>query len=282
MRIGIRLAAVMAALVVVCVPAVALADDAGVAGYVVTWINAMLAPVLAALGAWLAAEAIRWLRAHVKHTQSRDALERAVHAIGAAVGEVQQTFVDELKAASADGKLTASEAHNARDRALLSAKEYLGPKGLDAIRAVIGTDENALDHYLIALIETRIADSLSFEPASVAELKEDLDEPRPPTLTRTIPTAIVLLAVFGLASCTPSTRQVADSAVEVVDAACTLGLVDAVAVQVGAADRDIPVEVLAELLCSVPEVYEAFVLAQGQRTDPAVAAVLRAREMGLL
>jgi hypothetical protein len=77
-------------------------------------------------------------------------------------------------------------------------------------------------------------------------------------------------------------RPAAETAVGAIDAACTLGLVDAVAVQVSAADRHIPVEVLAELLCSVPEVYEAWTLARGQRTDPAAAAVLRAREMGLL
>jgi hypothetical protein len=82
---------------------------------------------------------------------------------------------------------------------------------------------------------------------------------------------------FALASCTQL-----QPAVNALDAACTLGLIDAVAVQASAADRGIPVAELAALLCSVPEVYEAWTLAQSQRTDPAVAAVRVAQARGLL
>jgi hypothetical protein len=89
----------------------------------------------------------------------------------------------------------------------------------------------------------------------------------------------VWLAGFALALASCTRLQ---PAVNALDAACTLGLVDAIAVQASAAERGIPVAELAALLCSVPEVYDAWALAHEQRTDPAMAAVLRAREMGLL
>lgn len=125
--------------------------------YVINLILEIVAPIAAALGAWLAAEVIRWLRAHVSHTQTLEALERATVAVGAAVGEVAQGYVSTLKAASEDGTLTAQEAGEAQARALAAARDYLGPRGVALLRASLGLDEQALDRWLVALIEERVA-----------------------------------------------------------------------------------------------------------------------------
>jgi len=132
--------------------------------YLIELILNIAAPIAAALGAWLAAEAIRWLRAHVSHTQTRESLERATVAVAAAVGEVAQVYVSDLKSASADGSLTSAEANEAQSRALAAARDYLGPKGVAMIRATLGTDERALDRWLVALIEERIAAAKEPQP----------------------------------------------------------------------------------------------------------------------
>ena len=125
--------------------------------YLLELILNIAAPIAAALGAWLAAECIRWLRAHVSHTQTLEALDRAEAAVSAAVGEVAQVYVAGLKAAAEDGKLTADEANQAQARALAAARDYLGPRGVALVRTTLGTDERALDRWLVALIEDRIA-----------------------------------------------------------------------------------------------------------------------------
>ena len=127
--------------------------------YVLEFLISILQPIVAALGIWAVAEAIRWIRAHVSHTQSRDALERLVAAVGAAVGETEQVYVSTLKKMATDGKLTAEEHATARTEALSKAKELLGPKGLAAARGVLGNDEGAIDKWLVALIEQRIAEA---------------------------------------------------------------------------------------------------------------------------
>jgi hypothetical protein len=127
--------------------------------YLVNLILEIATPIAMALGAWLAAECIRWLRAHVSHTQTLEALERATSAVEAAVGEVAQLYVSDLKSASEDGALTSDEAREAQARALAAARDYLGPKGVAMVRASLGDDERALDRWLVGLIEARIAAS---------------------------------------------------------------------------------------------------------------------------
>lgn len=125
--------------------------------YLIDLILEIATPIAVALGAWLAAEVIRWLRAHVSHTQTLEALERATSAVEAAVGEVAQLYVSDLKSASEDGALTGDEAKEAQSRALAAARDYLGPKGVAMVRASLGDDEKALDRWLVGLIEARIA-----------------------------------------------------------------------------------------------------------------------------
>ena len=127
--------------------------------YVLEFLITFASPVIAALGAWVAAELIRLLRAKVKNEVLVGALERAVHIVEAAVGDVEQTFVKEAKARAGDTDgLTHDDAAKALQRAYINAKSYLGPRGIAELQQVIGngTEEDIRD-YLVTLIEARIA-----------------------------------------------------------------------------------------------------------------------------
>jgi len=125
--------------------------------YLIEFLLDLFTPLAIVLGTWLAAEVGLWLRAHVSHTQTREALERATAAAGAAVGEVAQVYVSALRKGASDGKLTPAEAGEAQARALAAARDYLGPKGVALLRSALGSDDQAIDRWLVALIEERVA-----------------------------------------------------------------------------------------------------------------------------
>jgi hypothetical protein len=124
--------------------------------YVVEFILALTLPIATAAGSLAAAYLVHWVRENVSHTQTQELLVRAVHAAEVSVGEVAQTFVDDVKRAAEDGKLTDDEAEAALDGALDRARELLGPKGLRRARQVLGDDEDAIDSWLLALIESKV------------------------------------------------------------------------------------------------------------------------------
>lgn len=116
----------------------------------------ILTPVLLALGSLLAAYAVAFIRSHVTHVQSRDALMRGTAAVEIAVGETYQTMVDGLRQAASDGKITDGEAKQALAVTLSSARDYLGPKGVAAFRKALGSDDQALDRWLVGAIEAEV------------------------------------------------------------------------------------------------------------------------------
>lgn len=121
------------------------ADLLGLAG---TAIVGLLGWALTQLGRWLANKTSNeWL------THSYMRLRTAIMV---AVGEVQQTYVDAIKAASADGKLTEMEKSVAQQKAVDAAKSYLGPKGVKQLIAVLGVDDALLDRYIRGNVEAAI------------------------------------------------------------------------------------------------------------------------------
>lgn len=114
------------------------------------------APIAAALLSWGMIELNRLVRIKVANEQLRGALDRATNAVGAAVGATTQALVADAKAKAKDGKLTKDEASQALTAALQRAREGLGANGLSALRGVIGTDEQAIDRWLVDQIEARI------------------------------------------------------------------------------------------------------------------------------
>jgi cysteine synthase len=64
---------------------------------------------------------------------------KAIEAVGAAVVRVSQEYVDDLKKARVDGKLTPEEAKEARERAKAKAVEIGKTQGVDLLK-VLGED----------------------------------------------------------------------------------------------------------------------------------------------
>lgn len=249
--IGIRLAAAVAALMVVCLPSVALAQETNAQNLIEATIASwgtwtVVAGNLLALGiyVWRLIKPEVWERIHPR-------LKRVIPPTVAALATVSGALIAGASWAEAGQTLIAVWG------GALITQDVL--TGLFKPAPPVPTLEAAGVNDVMTMVE-----------------QQRTPKRRPP-LT---PVAIVLVAL-GSTGCT-KLQSAAEATATAIDAACTIGLVDAVAVQVSAADRGIPVDVLAELLCSVPEVYEAWELAQGQRMSQATAAVLRARELGLL
>ncbi len=104
-----------------------------------------------------------WLLAVVtKHVSARAIVLRALQEVGAAVFEVAQTFVSNLKLAAVDGKLTKNEVGEAKRRALELAKSNIGVKGLKRLAKVLGIED--IEAWLGNKIESSIASAKLTSP----------------------------------------------------------------------------------------------------------------------
>lgn len=124
--------------------------------YALDLILAIVLPIATAAGSLVAAYLTHWLRENIAHTQTQDLMVRAVAAAELSVAEVAQSYVDALKANSADGRLTTGEAEDALEDALDRAYELLGPKGIARARQVLGEDDEAIERWIVALIESKV------------------------------------------------------------------------------------------------------------------------------
>lgn len=105
--------------------------------------------------AGVAVQAVRRWAAKLEAEWAQRVMEEAASAAERAVLAVNQTFVDEVRAAKADGKLTSEEAQLAVRKALAIAKHQLGADLLAALIRVVGSEANA-NHVLTDLIESAL------------------------------------------------------------------------------------------------------------------------------
>jgi len=103
--------------------------------------DVLLSLVIAILGI-----AARWI---AKRVEMSDTKAEAIEAILLAVNSVRQTYVDDLKAAAADGTLTDSEKAEARRRAGAIALQLVGPKAAELIKS---WGEEKLRAYIEAMV----------------------------------------------------------------------------------------------------------------------------------
>ena len=101
--------------------------------------------------------ALRALNAYVKSTYLRDVLVRAGAEAQAAVDEVAQVYVKEIKRANEDGVLTDEEKAKAKAMAVEIFKSNLGKKGLDRLIKVLGMDD--LQSWISGKIESAVGKS---------------------------------------------------------------------------------------------------------------------------
>ncbi|WP_233104165.1 hypothetical protein [Haliangium ochraceum] len=117
-----------------------------------------VSPVLLAALAWLSAKAASLIQGKVSNEYLRGVLVRLDEAVTTAVKDLQQTVVDEIKRASADGKLTSEEKKRIKQSAIDHVKSYLGPKGVRILAEVLGLDDDGLGGFLAARVEAAVHD----------------------------------------------------------------------------------------------------------------------------
>jgi len=120
--------------------------------------DVLLPAVLALLGALLAygAAYLRSRTEAIKDERLRqaaiDVINRAAVEVHASVQYVAQTYVDDLKAAKEDGKLTDEEKAEALARAKAAFKTRMGQHALEQLAAVVGD----LEEWIRTQIEASI------------------------------------------------------------------------------------------------------------------------------
>jgi hypothetical protein len=92
-------------------------------------------------------------------------LVRVDDAVFTAVKDLQQTVVEQIKAASADGKITDDEKKQIKEKALAAVKSHLGTKGLAEAASVLGLGGGALEGLLSSKVESAVHDLRRSAPA---------------------------------------------------------------------------------------------------------------------
>jgi len=138
------------------------------AGDVALKILEIASPVLLAALTWVAAKIAQLVRAKIKNEYLRGVLVRLDDVVFTAVKDLQQRVVDEIKLASADGKITDAEKERIKDKAIASVKSHLGTKGIGELAKVLGLDSGALDGLLSSKVEAAVHDLRRASPSDVA------------------------------------------------------------------------------------------------------------------
>mgnify|MGYP001577004250 FL=1 len=125
----------------------------------------ILSPLLLAALTWAAAKLAQLIRAKVQNEYLKGVLVRVDDAVFTAVKNLQQTVVEQIKAASADGKITDDEKKQIKDKALAAVKSHLGTKGLAEAAAVLGLGGGALEGLLSSKVEAAVHDLRRSAPA---------------------------------------------------------------------------------------------------------------------
>ncbi len=128
----------------------------------------ILSPVLLAALTWAAAKLAQLIRAKVQNEYLKGVLVRLDDAVFTAVKDMQQTVVEQIKAASADGKITDDEKKQIKEKALAAVKSHLGTKGLAEAAAILGLGGSALEGLLSSKVEAAVHDLRRTAPAMTA------------------------------------------------------------------------------------------------------------------
>lgn len=140
----------------------------------------VLSPVLIAALTWAAAKLAQLVRAKVKNEYLRGVLVRLDDVVFTAVKDLQQTVVNEIKLASADGKITDVEKRRIKDQAIANVKSHLGTKGIGELAKVLGLDSGAIDGLLSSKVEAAVHD---LRRASAATPVAEVGRPLAPSPT---------------------------------------------------------------------------------------------------
>ena len=128
----------------------------------------ILSPVLLAALTWAAAKLAQLIRAKVQNEYLKGVLVRVDDAVFTAVKNLQQTVVEQIKAASADGKITDDEKKQIKEKALAAVRSHLGTKGLTEAAAILGLGGSALEGLLSSKVEAAVHDLRRTAPIAMS------------------------------------------------------------------------------------------------------------------
>jgi hypothetical protein len=114
---------------------------------------------------WLGKKLASWIAAQELNEYLKGVLVRLDDAVLSVVKDLQQTTVDAIKEANADGKITAEEREQIGAAALASLKAYLGAPGLALLMRVLGLSGGELDAVLKTKLEAAVHDLRKAPPA---------------------------------------------------------------------------------------------------------------------
>jgi hypothetical protein len=118
-----------------------------------SWIQPFLVTILTALSALFVA-ALGWLtKIVIQKTNASAADTQAIQAVQAGVVDVQRTYVDALKTAAPDGKLTSAQISTANALAIAKAKEVALGAGKDLLLTLGSEHLNGLVESVLAKLK---------------------------------------------------------------------------------------------------------------------------------
>ncbi len=118
----------------------------------------VLAPIVVAGLTWLSAKLAQLIQAKVKNEYLRGMLVRLDEAVFTAVKDLQQTVVDAIKAATADGKITEIEKQRIKQAAIDNVKSHLGTKGLAELGQILGLTITSVEGLIASKVEAAVHD----------------------------------------------------------------------------------------------------------------------------
>ncbi len=129
-------------------------------------------PIVGLIVAWASLRLPQWVKTKVKNESVAGVLERLTTLAFTVVQEVQQTFVSNLD------KPTTEQLAVARDKAIAALKTYLGPKGIEELKKVLGLDgDTAVERLIITFIESAVHNlKASPQPGKLLEVSASASE----------------------------------------------------------------------------------------------------------
>lgn len=144
----------------------------------INWL-AILSPIIGAVVTALAAFLTQFIRARTRNEVTQGALIRLVDGVSTAVRDVQQNIVEDLKAKTRDGRLTAVQVDRVKQKAQNRVRAMLGEKGVSGVKRDLELTDKDLSDLISGKIE-----------AAVWELRKDGPAKKKPAPEKRAPAEI--------------------------------------------------------------------------------------------
>lgn len=118
----------------------------------------VVSPMLVAALTWASTKLTGFIKARVNNEYLRGILVRLDDAVVTVVKDLQQTVINEVKAVSADGKITMADKKRIKDLAVANVKSYLGDNGRRVMSDVLGLSDSAVNGFISSKIESAVHD----------------------------------------------------------------------------------------------------------------------------